>query len=49
MAKLVWNILDLLKKYGDDSVSDFISDFSCEKMIDGEIRNLNPDIEHSSR
>ena len=46
MAKLVWNILDLLKKYGDEAVSDFVSDFSCEKMIDGELRNLNPDIEH---
>jgi len=46
MAKLVWNILDLLKKYGDEAVSEFVSDFSCEKMIDGELRNLNPDIEH---
>ena len=46
MAKLVWNILDLLKKYGEEQVTDFVSDFSCEKMVDGEIRNLNPDIEH---
>lgn len=46
MAKLVWNILDLLKKYGDEAVSEFVSDFSCEKMMDGELRNLNPDIEH---
>ena len=49
MAKLVWNILDLLKKYGEEQVTDFVSDFSCEKMVDGEIRNLNPDIEHFIR
>jgi len=41
----VWNILDLVDNFGDDYVNEFISDFSTKSEKDGQIVDLNPDIE----
>ena len=41
----VWNILDLVDNFGDDYVKEFISDFSTKSEKDGQILDLNPDIE----
>ena len=46
MKIAVWNILDMVEEYGEDSVKDILSDFSCETERDGDIVSLNPDIEH---
>lgn len=41
----VWNILDLIDNFGDTYVNEIISDFSTQFEKDGQIHNLNPDIE----
>ena len=46
MKIAVWNILDMVEEYGEDSVKEILSDFSCETERDGEIVSLNPEIEH---
>ena len=46
MKIAVWNILDMVEEYGEDSVKEILSDFSCETERDGEVISLNPDIEH---
>ena len=45
MKILVSNILDLVRENGEESVKDYLSDFSCVRDIDGERKSLNPDIE----
>ena len=35
MSIIVSNILDLVKENGEDSVAEFLSDFSCEKEDEG--------------
>lgn len=46
MAFVVWNILDMLELSDEGSVKVMLSDFSCNKEIEGKFVNLNPDIEH---
>jgi hypothetical protein len=46
MKIAVWNIIDLVEEYGEDSVKDILSDFSCEIDREGQTISLNPDIEH---
>ena len=46
MSMAVWNILDMTEEFGEDSVREILSDFSCEVKRDGESVSLNPDIEH---
>ena len=41
----VWNILDLVDNFGDDYVYELISDFSTKFEKDGQILDLNSDIE----
>ena len=45
MTLTSWNILDLIAGVGEETVSMMIEPFSCIKSVDGEERNLNPDIE----
>lgn len=45
MKVLVSNILDLVRENGEESVMDYLSDFSCVRDIDGQQKSLNPDIE----
>ena len=47
MKIAVWNILDMVEEYGEDSVKEILSVFSCKK--DREAGSLNPDIEHFIR
>ena len=46
MKIVVWNILDLIDEYGEDSTREVLSAFSCKREIAGESKSLNPDIEH---
>ena len=46
MKLAVWNILDMVKDFGEDAVKEVLSDFSCETERDGTRISLNPDIEH---
>lgn len=41
----VWNILYLIKTIGEENVIEFISDFSTTIVIDGVLKNLNPEID----
>jgi len=45
MKVLVSNILDLVRENGEESVTEYLSDFSCVRDIDGQHKSLNPDIE----
>ena len=45
MKVLVSNILDLVRENGEESVMEYLSDFSCVRDIDGQYKSLNPDIE----
>ena len=45
MKILVSNILDLVRENGEESVTEYLSDFSCVRNVDGENKSLNPDIE----
>lgn len=45
MKTLVANILDLVRENGEESVTEYLSDFSCVRDVDGEHKSLNPDIE----
>jgi len=46
MAAESWNILDLIAESGEETIQEMISYFSCDKVVDGKAKNLNPDIEH---
>ncbi len=41
MKITVWNILDMIEAYGEDSVKEILSDFSCEVNRNGETVFLN--------
>lgn len=46
MSFIVWNILDLLEKYGEENVDILLSGFSTKTIRNGEQTDLNPDIEN---
>ena len=46
MSAIVTNIREMLDVAGEEAVRDYVSQFSCERMIDGVSVSLNPDIEH---
>lgn len=45
MTLTSWNILDLIAGVGEETVTMMMESFSCVKSVDGEDKNLNPDIE----
>lgn len=45
MKIAVWNILDMVEEYGEDSVKEILSVFSCKREKGEEAISLNPDIE----
>ena len=49
MKIAAWNILDIIETYGEDSVREILSGFSCEITREGETVSLNSDIEHFIR
>lgn len=46
MKIAAWNILDIIEAYGEDSVKEILSGFSCRITQEGETVSLNPDIEY---
>ncbi len=46
MRIIIWNILDIIAKYGEEYTNIVLSDFSNSVEIDGNFKHLNPDIEN---
>ena len=46
MKTVVWNVLDMVEGFGEDSVREILAGFSCKRERGGEAVSLNPDMEH---